>query len=1331
MSHVALLGAVALNIVSPVAAWVGVQERYRLAPATSSLIGHAYAGVASKLNYDAKAEAWQFNATGKAAAKKATDPVSQLKSQVGGAGKQDKSLYSATLPTSSNKGVTYTENVTQLSFSMTPTFGLMDARAKNGQVVYPREGGGQLVYTVKSNGLKEDLVLDHATGDELTLNYQLKLPDTLEARLSKDGSVGIYSADPALFGAITYGADTDRAKIESARQHADKNHLLFALPAPVIKQSTAPGKPARAAGRAVFALDGTRLEVRATGLSQLSYPITIDPSVIITSSADFAAGNNEGGIDYPAGQINRGALTGGSTTGGYTATNSMMTGRNGHVTVAYNGYMYIMGGYGTSYLSDVQFAPINANGTVGAWHYTHNSLDDGTTYVSGMVTPISNTAAVAYNGYIYVVGGYNGGASNGVQYAQLNQNGTVGTWGYTYNSSNTGTTLTGGFTVGHYNHASLAYNGYIYVLGGTDGTNVLNDVQYAPINGNGTLGAWHYTHISLDDGTTYVAGFPVTRHKHTAVVYNGYMYVMGGYFTGSTDQNDVEFAPINANGTVGIWAATTSMPIAREQSLSLVFNGYMYIVGGSNGTVNLGDVQYAPIQANGTIGTWVATASLPSIRSGLAGVAVNGYVYSTGGISATRLPDVVSAKIDPPGLTQAYTTSANSPALARAWGSSVAYNGYLYLLGGCSAVSADVCSTPVTTVSYAPINADGTLGTWADATNALPAARGMGAAVAYEGRLYYIAGRPTSTTISPTVYYTTISATTGNTTAAWTAVAAPTGLTGTYGHAAAIYNGNLYIIGGCTTASGVCAAYQNSVQSAVLAPAGGFATNPSCANNFCPLTTFATPRWGLAAVVSGNILYINGGTHATSDTLCNSAASTNCSDVQYATISATGTLSAWTATTSAPAAAYGQAFYQSAGFLYVSSGKTATATFLNTVSYAKLTTSGALAADAGCGTAWCSTQAVTVAMGGSAYAVYNGSLYVVGGQTATKAVTAAVYLAGINNGGTGKTPSWTATTSFTTARYSHTSVAYNGYLYVIGGNNGASSLNDVQYAPINANGTIGTWTATTSFTTARYYHTSVAYNGYLYVMDGQNGTYLNDVQYAPINANGTIGTWTATTSFANARYGHTSIAYNGYLYVIGGWNGTVDLNDVQYAPINANGTIGAWTATTSFTTARDSHTSVVYNGYLYVIGGSGTAFLNDVQYAPLNVVPRIGKYSKLVNLGATYNLSSFAYNGTLPGGLGAITYKTADGTGVFGASQLASSLVASGSTCSAGTVQYVLLSLGLDDSGAGVFPDSGGGANVTDITVNYGTPHPAPNIRLYSGKSFQNEILQPYDVCGP
>lgn len=55
---------------------------------------------------------------------------------------------------------------------------------------------------------------------------------------------------------------------------------------------------------------------------------------------------------------------------------------------------------------------------------------------------------------------------------------------------------------------------------------------------------------------------------------------------------------------------------------------------------------------------------------------------------------------------------------------------------------------------------------------------------------------------------------------------------------------------------------------------------------------------------------------------------------------------------------------------------------------------------------------------------------------------------------------------------------------------------------------------------------------------------------APINANGTIGTWRATTSFITPRGNFASIVHNNRLYVIGGGDGAGSRTDVQSAPIN-------------------------------------------------------------------------------------------------------------------------------------------------------------------------------------
>ena len=79
--------------------------------------------------------------------------------------------------------------------------------------------------------------------------------------------------------------------------------------------------------------------------------------------------------------------------------------------------------------------------------------------------------------------------------------------------------------------------------------------------------------------------------------------------------------------------------------------------------------------------------------------------------------------------------------------------------------------------------------------------------------------------------------------------------------------------------------------------------------------------------------------------------------------------------------------------------------------------------------------------------------------------------------------SWNANTSLPTSTYGATSVVYNGYVYEIGGFNGGTPVTTVDYAHINSNGTLGTWTATTSLPLATAYATSVVYNGYVYVKD--------------------------------------------------------------------------------------------------------------------------------------------------------------------------------------------------------------------------------------------------------
>jgi hypothetical protein len=202
---------------------------------------------------------------------------------------------------------------------------------------------------------------------------------------------------------------------------------------------------------------------------------------------------------------------------------------------------------------------------------------------------------------------------------------------------------------------------------------------------------------------------------------------------------------------------------------------------------------------------------------------------------------------------------------------------------------------------------------------------------------------------------------------------------------------------------------------------------------------------------------------------------------------------------------------------------------------------------------------------------------------------------------------WSKTTSFIIPRASHSSIVYNGYLYVIGGTDGNSRFNDVQFAHINLDGSLGTWQNTTSLNTAAQQSSSIEYNGYIYVIGGCGPqTATNVVQYSKINTDGTLGTWQNATSLNQGRQVFGCAFYNGYIYVIQGffYSAASPVTDVEFAKINSDGSIGNWESTTTFGPARFGNSSATYNGYIYNAGGTnwnGNYYsLGDVQYSSIN-----------------------------------------------------------------------------------------------------------------------------------
>lgn len=241
---------------------------------------------------------------------------------------------------------------------------------------------------------------------------------------------------------------------------------------------------------------------------------------------------------------------------------------------------------------------------------------------------------------------------------------------------------------------------------------------------------------------------------------------------------------------------------------------------------------------------------------------------------------------------------------------------------------------------------------------------------------------------------------------------------------------------------------------------------------------------------------------------------------------------------------------------------------------------------------------------------------------------------------------WTTTTAMSvgsnTARVRGAAIAANGYLYHIGGVDGAgTTLDTVQYAKLNADGTVGAWTSTTALPDERKQFQAVVNNGYLYVIGGRNDSSIQStVYYAKLNTDGTVGSWssgTALTNGAAARFTQGAVAYNGYIYIIGGFDsGVTSQSTVYYIKANPDGTLAStWNTTSALPVGLSSiNGAVIANGYVYITGGFTTIYEDDIYYAKLNADGTLGSWntaSAVLNAsgGSDENLRTFVANGYL------------------------------------------------------------------------------------------------------
>jgi uncharacterized repeat protein (TIGR01451 family) len=257
---------------------------------------------------------------------------------------------------------------------------------------------------------------------------------------------------------------------------------------------------------------------------------------------------------------------------------------------------------------------------------------------------------------------------------------------------------------------------------------------------------------------------------------------------------------------------------------------------------------------------------------------------------------------------------------------------------------------------------------------------------------------------------------------------------------------------------------------------------------------------------------------------------------------------------------------------------------------------------------WTATTPLPQALANRNAVVRGDYLYFVAGKSPSDSPVANIYSARIQSGG--GLSAWTVAGQLPVALYLHAVAATETDLYVVGGWDGSQTRAEVWRAPFAANGILGAFVQVGNYPVALDLHDAVIVQNRLYVVGGWTGTEpLNTVAYADLLPGG-LGSWVTVSSLPKALYRLSALAYNNRIYVTGGYDNQQSQSTVYYANVQPDGTLAGWQTTTELPVGVFFHETVVQDGQLVVLGGrnSGTEY-RSVYAAPLNADGSVGAWT--------------------------------------------------------------------------------------------------------------------------
>jgi hypothetical protein len=986
-----------------------------------------------------------------------------------------------------------------------------------------------------------------------------------------------------------------------------------------------------------------------------------EASTILANGYVYLFGGHNGGSSPDNTVIYSKLNVDGSLGAWTTSANNLSAGMKLASAVYANGYAYLFGGVngGNSNDSTVQYAKMNIDGTTGTWANLTN-----------LPVAIWGSTAAVLNGYVYIIGGNDSiNSYSNVYYAKLNADGTLGTWNTSSNSlpaarDTMSTIVANGYiySIGGSSNATTNNNVWytstsrLKIAGSLDLVG-LSSQTLSDVGGGGSLTAGNATFIgSLDvrgqasfsqslsvGGNLSVAGSAALKVSSDTKTIGANLYSGANFSTGWT--------------TAG-WDVATTVTLATHNTgnVTSLINTSVAIVAGSTYQVDF-DLSSTPFNCG---------VAADTITGSLGGTTLVGGAFDTGALKGTGCTTGYSFVVtagNTTGLTFTPTTNwrgtiVNSSISIKLLSGIV--NPALTIQNAAGATSIELrASSDLSNLFLGTSAGQNSIGAVATGNTAVG---NLALQQNTTGNLNTAIGSGALSANTSGQYNTAIGANALNyaTAASYNVAIGPNALGSlrTGSNNVAIGNGALQLAVSSTNSTAVGNGALNAVTSGTV--------NTAVGSGALSNVTSGSDNLGIGYAAGVGIIGGSGNTF-----LGRSAGDTDYAGFSGLNTSQSVTIGANAVALQSNSIVIGASNNSNLKFgignpvpLNFFSGGALQDSGDGTSKQASVTSGSA--AVTGIGTGWtgamtgsqivfpdgtsyiiasvANTTSLTLTSNATAtettkaYRMFyqglqvksDGTVYTQGGSTSQINVLNSVGISQLNVDTTNSRVTLGTDTTSTvqwnpgnpsggTARYGASSVIYNNKMYSWGGWDGTTNMNTMDIFDIASN----RWTTGTAGGTARHYHSAFVYKDKMYVWGGTNGSNLATVDIYTFATN----TWSTGTAGGTARNSQSVVVYGTKAYFWGGTNGsnlaTVDIYDMVS---------NTWSTGTSGGTARNSQSAVIYGTKMYVWGGTSGSALNttDVYDVVANswTTGVTGGTARFAQTAVLYGSKMYAWGGT-------------------------------------------------------------------------------------------------------